>query len=577
MPPLHATLHDLVDHCIHPMALISPDYRYFLVNKAYCDLLHTSRQKIVGHAVEGFVDPQLFNEQVREHIDACLAGETVVTDYSGEDPGAGFRAMRMEYTPYRDADGMIVGVLTHGTDITERVRLEERYRSLFTMMHNGVGVLQPIDNGADFIFVDFNPAAERIENTPADQVVGKRVTDVFPGVTEFGLLDAFRRVLQTGEPTTHPVRLYQDDRISGWRENYVCKIATGEIVSVYEDVTKQKQAEEALRTSEKRLRLLVENAPYGLVIIDGPTETVTYATPSYDRLLDRKPGESVGRQRPRILETIHPEDREYTLETIAAAISARQDLAQYTFRLAPRAGKEECWIHNAVHFEYAPDGSLATSYIVAHDVTARMRLERELRHAVEEKTLLMRELNHRVKNNLMLAAALVQLKEDEMTPEFDLSDISARINAIATLHETLQFSDDVREVALDSYMRTALTSVCSLDRRAITLSVDAYDVSVPSQVAVSIGLITSEIATNAMKHGFTDDDPPTFSFTARQNDGMCTVVISNNGRALPEQVTAGERGGFGLNIIKTLASQINGNLTITGEPHPVFTIEVPVT
>ena len=50
------------------------------------------------------------------------------------------------------------------------------------MMPSGVAVYEAIDGGSDFVFKDFNKAAELIENIPCNRVIGKLVTEVFPGV-----------------------------------------------------------------------------------------------------------------------------------------------------------------------------------------------------------------------------------------------------------------------------------------------------------------------------------------------------------------------------------------------------------
>lgn len=135
---------------------------------------------------------------------------------------------------------------------------EERYRDLFEHIHSGVAVYEPVDNGKDFIFKDFNSAAEKIDNINRDEVIEKRVTEVFPRVKEFGLFDAFREVWKTGIPKHHPVSFYSGERLRGWRKNNIYKLSTGEIVAVYDDVTKQKQDEIALKQAHHHLQELNE-------------------------------------------------------------------------------------------------------------------------------------------------------------------------------------------------------------------------------------------------------------------------------------------------------------------------------
>jgi PAS domain S-box-containing protein len=136
---------------------------------------------------------------------------------------------------------------------------EERYRKMFESMSNAVAVYEAADNGEDFILKDFNNAAESIEKVKRKDIIGKSVLKVFPGVKEFGLFEVFQRVWKSGKPEHHPISLYKDDRIAGWRENYVYKLPSGEIVAIYEDITERKQAEEALRDREESYRELANS------------------------------------------------------------------------------------------------------------------------------------------------------------------------------------------------------------------------------------------------------------------------------------------------------------------------------
>lgn len=113
---------------------------------------------------------------------------------------------------------------------------EDRYRSLFDTIHCGVAVYKAVDNGSDFEFVDVNKAAERIENVSRKDLLGKRISEAFPGVGHFGLLETLKRVWQSGRSETHPAAFYQDDRISGWRENQVYRLPNGDVVAVYDEM-----------------------------------------------------------------------------------------------------------------------------------------------------------------------------------------------------------------------------------------------------------------------------------------------------------------------------------------------------
>ena len=142
-------------------------------------------------------------------------------------------------------------VLSIARDVSERKKADEalktsetRYRELINNMTSGVAVYRAVEEGRNFVFVDFNRAAEKIEGIKREDLLGKSVTEAFPAVKEFGLFKVFQKVWQSGMPEHFPLTFYKDKRVAGWRENYVYKLPCGEIVSVYDDLTKEKQVEE---------------------------------------------------------------------------------------------------------------------------------------------------------------------------------------------------------------------------------------------------------------------------------------------------------------------------------------------
>lgn len=121
---------------------------------------------------------------------------------------------------------------------------EARLKEMFEYLNSGVAMYRVSPDGRDFTITAFNPAAERIEKIGSADVIGRNVVEVFPGVSQMGLLETLRRVWRSGAAEQCPVSFYQDERISGWRENYVMKLRSGEIVAIYNDVTERKQGED---------------------------------------------------------------------------------------------------------------------------------------------------------------------------------------------------------------------------------------------------------------------------------------------------------------------------------------------
>ena len=121
-------------------------------------------------------------------------------------------------------------------------------------MPSAVAIYDAVDGGSDFILKDFNKAAEEIEGINRDEIIGKHLTQVFPGVKTFGIFTILQSVWKTGQHEYFPPAIYQDEHHpETWRESWVYRLASGEVICIYRDVTKQKLAEKELISAHERL------------------------------------------------------------------------------------------------------------------------------------------------------------------------------------------------------------------------------------------------------------------------------------------------------------------------------------
>lgn len=144
---------------------------------------------------------------------------------------------------------------------------EELYKGIIQSTASAIAVYKPTEDNKDFIIIDFNPTAEKLDKITKEEIVGKKVTEVFPGIEEFGLLKVMQEVANSGMPQHFPLSFYIDSRHQGFRENYVYKLSTGEIVAVYQDVTDREMVKKELQLERDKLISIFESMVDGIYIV----------------------------------------------------------------------------------------------------------------------------------------------------------------------------------------------------------------------------------------------------------------------------------------------------------------------
>ncbi len=130
---------------------------------------------------------------------------------------------------------------------------EARFKAMFDHMSSGAMAYKAVGDGEDFILTDLNRAAQEIERIEKSAALGKSILEVSVGIRQSKLLKVFKRVWQTGKAEQLQMGLKKDGRTAVWREYRVYRMPSGEIVSVFDDVTEKKKAEARERALQERL------------------------------------------------------------------------------------------------------------------------------------------------------------------------------------------------------------------------------------------------------------------------------------------------------------------------------------
>lgn len=145
---------------------------------------------------------------------------------------------------------------------------EARYRSLYLHMSEGVALHQVLRDAAgrayDYLILDTNDAFETQLGLCRENVIGKTSREAY-GVEEPPYLDVYARVAETGKATAFETNFPEMDK--HFSISVYCP-GPGTFATVFQDITKRKEAEIRLGESEERFRGIVENSTAGYFLID---------------------------------------------------------------------------------------------------------------------------------------------------------------------------------------------------------------------------------------------------------------------------------------------------------------------
>ncbi len=310
------------------------DYIFLDVNSSFEQLTGLKREDILGRKMTE-VHPDIRNTEfdwIGTYGKVALTGESIIFEQYFKPPNKWY--LISAYCPRKGYFAVTFNDITDSKMFDDRLREnEERYRALFTQMPSGGVVYEAVKGGKDFIIKELNRSAEKIENIAEDEVTGRRLTNVFPGVKEFGLLDVLERVWMTGKAEFMPATVYIDEfHVDSWRENWVYKLPSGDIVSVFNDVTLHKKREEQLRDAILRQKEIAKAGNVGLWDWDLETNQVTYSA-EWKRQIGYEEYE-ISDDFAEWESRVHPDDLEPLLEQIKQTIARlRQDhIAEFRFR-----------------------------------------------------------------------------------------------------------------------------------------------------------------------------------------------------------------------------------------------------
>lgn len=188
----------------------------------------------------------------------------------------------------------------------------------------------------------------------------------------------------------------------------------------------------------------------------------------------------------------------------------------------------------------------------------------------------LKELQHRVKNHLALIVAMIRAQAKDMDRQEAAHMLAKRVEAISLLYSRIELDSDAsgRNVDLGDYVTRVSNAMQALSETvAVRVDVKAEDVRLPIEDAARVGLLVSEILTNALKHAFDDSGDDAAVQVGVTGDGdRIRVVVTDNGSGLGGAKWPDE-SSLGGQIVLDLVRRLKGDLDVRSQADGV-TVEL---
>ncbi len=200
--------------------------------------------------------------------------------------------------------------------------------------------------------------------------------------------------------------------------------------------------------------------------------------------------------------------------------------------------------------------------------------EAALRANVEQRDHMLREIHHRVKNNLQMISSLLNLQAGEIrSPRIRrfFGDAQNRVLTLSILHRHLYERSSWSLVDFQQFISDLVRQISvgrtSAGKQAPRYHIRAPIMAVGPDTAIPIGLIVTEAVSMALTHDFSRTPTPEIRIETSERGEEVELIIEDNGVARDAAVPIPEgKGGFALTLIRGLAMQLGGEVTIEKKP-----------
>ncbi|WP_461208312.1 sensor histidine kinase [Desulfocurvus sp. DL9XJH121] len=204
----------------------------------------------------------------------------------------------------------------------------------------------------------------------------------------------------------------------------------------------------------------------------------------------------------------------------------------------------------------------------------------DLRFLAKDRELQLKEIHHRIKNNLNMICGLLSLQalhaEGAACVEA-LQAVRNRVVSIAKIHEKLNASEHLDSVNVADYFQSVVDSLArgSEPPKGVELAVDCPDLDIEPDKVMPLGLIVTELMSNALKHAYPQGGPGRIRLGFARGAGHYVLELSDDGVGLPPGLDLAQPGSLGLELVGGLVKQVGGTMDVERTGGTRYTVRIP--
>lgn len=322
-------------------------------------------------------------------------------------------------------------------------------------------------------------------------------------------------------------------------------------------------------------RETMDDLPFSLVIADArlPDMPLVYVNSAFERVTGYERSAVIGRNC-RFLQGERTDDADR--QQIRAALDEGREI---TVDILNYRSTGEEFINRLLLSPLKQKGEI-THFLGIQSEQPKDRAYAERATRLDEQ---LREVQHRVKNHLALLLSLIRMEARKATDaKSSLGVLANRVEALNMLYDEFSRAGNhsAESIALGAYVSRVCSALNMLDgHREVRMNMEMEDLRASLEAASQVGLLVSELLTNALQHAFEANNAGLVDarlWKASDGETVC-LQVADNGDGIPEGVDWPNDGSLGARIVRELVGRLDGKLEVdTGKNGTTVTISLPM-